>query len=435
VTATDTANSLVTGSQSGIVVTYPSTTYHAIAPARVLDSRTSAPNWTNIGLQGPFKAGVVRTFHVANAPYVGGGSAIAVPAGATAVTGNLTVTRQTVAGLVALGPTMTAAGEVTTLNFIKGENRANNVTLGLAPDGTLQAVFRAPLDYATAELIFDVTGYFLADASGATLHTLTPGRILDSRPTAPNWANIGLSGKFKHQTVRTLTVAGARGIGWASPQVPVGATAVTGNVTVTNATTDGFVSFGPTMVSVPKTSTVNTQKGKNTANGLTVTLNSTGKLQAVWYGMSSTSTADVIFDVTGYFTADTTGLSFYPVAPYRVLDSITGKGLTGTFATNAPRLLAVGGTGGAGGVPADATGIAGNLTLVNPSSYGFAFAAPSISGIPTSSTVNSGAHVTVANGFDVALAGTGELALIWSGTAGSSAYLQLDVTGYWKVTD
>ena len=46
--------------------------------------------------------------------YVGGGTAPAIPAAATAVTGNLTVVNETAAGVVALGPTMTA-----TLNWIE----------------------------------------------------------------------------------------------------------------------------------------------------------------------------------------------------------------------------------------------------------------------------------------------------------------------------
>jgi hypothetical protein len=431
-TVTDTANSLVAGSQS-IVVVYRSTTYRAITPARVLDTRKSNSTWTNIGLVGPFRAGVVRTFQVADARYVGGGSAVAVPAVATAVTGNLTVTYQTAGGLVALGPTMTAAGEVTTLHFARGENRANNVTVGLAPDGTLQAVFRAWPEYATTELIFDVTGYFLPDAAGATFHALTPGRVLDSRKSATSWTNIGLTGKFASGKVRTLTVAGARGLGWDAPQVPPGATAVTGNVTVTYSTSDGYVAVAPTISGVPKTSTVNTKKGKNTANGVTVALNA-GRLQVIWMGTSG-STADVIFDVTGYFTPDQSGLSFYPVAPYRALDSSSGRGLPGVFSNGTVQLLTVGGAGGEGGVPIDAAGIAGNLTLIHLSSNGYALAAPAIPGTPTSSTVNSTAYVTVANGLNVALDAGGELALVWMGTGGSTAHLQLDVYGYWKAPD
>jgi alpha-tubulin suppressor-like RCC1 family protein len=398
-------------------------TYHAITPARVLDTRPSGTGVTNIGLGGPFVAGTVRTFGVAGAHYVGGGSAVAVPAGAVAVTGNLTVTRQTAAGLIALGPTMTPTGATTTLNFVLGDNRANNVTIGLSPTGTLSAVFRSATVGATVDAIFDVTGYFTADATGSTYHSLAPGRVLDTRSGT---GHIGLSGKFTNKTVRTVSVAGVKGIGWTSAMVPSNATAVIANVTVTNASSDGFVALGPTITSSPKTSTVNTKKGKNTANGVTVALKS-GKLQAVWVGTASSS-ADLIIDITGYFTADATGLHFYAVDPYRVLDSSSGVGLSGAFVSGTARTLAVGGTGD---TPADAKGIAGNLTLVNPSSNGYAFAAPSIVGVPSSSTINSNAGLTAANGLDVSLDASGNLMLFWGGSAGSTANLQLDITGYW----
>jgi hypothetical protein len=433
ITATDKVTASVTGTRSGIqVIDYAAATYHAIAPARVLDSRPSGGVVTNIGLTGTFMRGTVRTFQVANAPYVGGGSAVAVPANATAVTGNLTVVNETASGLVALGPTMTSTGEVTTINFVRGETRANNVTVGLSPTGTLSAVFRSSTINATTHLIFDVTGYFTPDTTGATYHVVAPGRVLDSRPTRGGVVNIGLSGKFTSKQVRTFNVAGAVGLGWSSPQVPAGATAITGNVTVTNVTSYGFVSIGPTVPSVPSTSTINLVGGITIANGVTVALNA-GTLSAVYVGGTNTATADVIFDVTGYFTADASGLSYYPIIPIRLLDSTTGKGLSGTFNNGVARTLTVGGVGGLGGIAADAFGISGNLTLWLPSSYGFAFAAPSIVGTPSSSTVNSSTgNVSVANGFDVALDGSGQLMLVWVGKAGSTTNMQLDVTGYWK---
>jgi outer membrane protein assembly factor BamB len=401
-------------------------TYTAIAPARVLDTRPTGGVVTNMGLSGAFIAGTVRTFGVADVGYVGGGSGVAVPPNATAVTGNLTVTGQTAAGLIALGPTMTPSGETTTINFVVGDNRANNVTLGLAPGGTLSAVYRSTTAGATVHLIFDVTGYFTPNAAGATYHTVAPGRVLDSRPTTGGHTNIGLAGKFKTKVVRTLNVSGVVGLGWLSAQVPVGATAVTGNLTVTNATSNGYVALGPTMTSTPKTSTLNVKAGDNRANGVTVALSS-GKLQAVWIGTTGSST-DVIFDVTGYFTADFTGLDYYPIAPVRLLDSSTNKGLTGLFISKTSRPLTV---GGVGDIPADAQGISGNLTLVGPSSAGFAYINPTPISAPASSTVNAAIHATAANGFDVSLS-SGNLSLIWWGTVGSTANLQLDVTGYWK---
>jgi hypothetical protein len=427
VTATDTITASITGSET-VSVNYPASTYHAVTPARVLDTRPTVKsgNPTNIGLSSKFTAGTVRTFAVGGARFVGGGSAVAVPSNAVAVTGNLTIVNETTAGLVALGPTMTPTGAVTTINFAKGDIRANNVTVGLAPNGTLQAVFRSSTPGATTDVIFDVTGYFLANASGATYHTVAPGRVLDTRPTGGGNTNIGLSGKFANRVVRTFAVAGVNAIGWGSALVPSKATADTGNLTVTNATSAGYVSLGPTMTTTPSTSTLNVAAGNNRANGVTVALKS-GSLQAVWAGTTGSS-ADLIFDVTGYFTSDATGLSYHAILPVRLLDSSTNKGLSGAFANRTSRTLVV---GGVGQIAADAAGISGNLTLVNPSSNGFAFVSPDPVASPTSSTVNASAHQTVANGFDVAL-DAGKLALIWAGATGSTANLQLDVTGYWK---
>jgi spore germination protein YaaH len=120
-------------------------TYHALTPARLLDTRFAN------GLSGAFVAGTPRTFGVATR----GG----VPAGAVAVTGILTVTRQTSGGYIALGPVATATPSTSTLNFPTGDDRATGVTVTLGAGGTLSAVFKGAAG-ATTALVFDVTGYF-----------------------------------------------------------------------------------------------------------------------------------------------------------------------------------------------------------------------------------------------------------------------------------
>ena len=140
-------------------------TYHAITPTRVLDTR----NGTG-GLSGPFTNHAARTFTV-------GG----VPADATAVTGNLTVTGQTSSGYLFIGPAATDNPGSSTLNFPVGDDRANAVTVALSPSGTLSITFVAPSNGPTAHAIFDVTGYFTPDVTGATYHALSPTRALDTR--------------------------------------------------------------------------------------------------------------------------------------------------------------------------------------------------------------------------------------------------------------
>ena len=431
VTAADTVTSSIKGSQSGIVVNYAAASFYPTSPRRILDTRATVAsgNPTNIGLSGVFTAGSVRKFSVAGARYVGGGTALAVPANAVAVTGNLTVVNETAAGVIDLGPAATSSGTTSTLSFVKGDTRANNVTVGLAADGSLSAVYRSPSAGATTNLIFDVTGYFLPGTAGASYHTVTPGRVLDTRPTSTGTGatHIGPLSKLANRVVGTFPVAGVVALGGSAALVPSTAVAVTGNVTVTNATSVGYVALGPTMTTSPSTSTANVAKGTNVANGVTVAL-SGGKLQVVWCGTTGSS-ADVIFDVTGYFTAGAGGLSFYGIAPVRLLDSSKNLGITGPFASRTAQLFTV---APAGAIPSSAKAIAGNLTLLTPTANGWALISPEIVATPTTSTVNASSGHSEANGFDVALGSSGHVALEWAGTTGSTANLALDVTGYWK---
>ncbi len=120
----------------------------------MLDTRTGN------GLAGPFSSHAARTFQVAGR----GG----VPGNATAVTGNLTVTGQTSNGYLFLGPVATNDPTSSTLNFPLGDDRANGVTVALGAGGTLSVTFVAPNPGPAAHVIFDVTGYFVPDISGAT---------------------------------------------------------------------------------------------------------------------------------------------------------------------------------------------------------------------------------------------------------------------------
>ena len=123
------------------------TTYVPLTPTRILDSRDGTG-----GPAGPISSDVARTFSVAG---VGG-----VPGSAIAVTGNLTVTAQSSGGFLYVGPVAMNNPTSSTLNFPKGDDRANGVTVALGTGGTLSVTFVAPTLGPTAYVIFDVTGYF-----------------------------------------------------------------------------------------------------------------------------------------------------------------------------------------------------------------------------------------------------------------------------------
>ena len=120
-------------------------TYHPLTPARLLDTRSG------VGLSGKLVANTPATFGVSGR----GG----VPAGATGVTGNLTVTGSSAGWAVYLGPAPVASPTSSTINFTKGQVLANGLTVALSTAGALSATYMSTTG-ATTDLVFDVTGFF-----------------------------------------------------------------------------------------------------------------------------------------------------------------------------------------------------------------------------------------------------------------------------------
>ena len=382
--------------------TYAPTTYHALTPARILDTRNA------MGSSGPLASHVARTFAVAGQ----GG----IAANATAVSGNLTVTAQTSAGYVYVGPAPANYPTSSTLNFPAGDDRANNVSVALGTGGTLSVTYVAPSSGATAHVIFDVTGYFTPDTSGSTYHAVSPARLLDTRAGTG-----GLSGPFTNHAARTFAVTGQGG-------VPSNATAVTGNLTVTGQTSNGYLFIGPTAANNPTSSTLNFPAGDDRATNVSVALGSGGTLSVTFVGSNSSQSAQAIFDVTGYFTPDTSGADYVPLTPARILDTRSGTGLSGFFSSDSARTL---GVAGDGVVPSGATAITGNLTVTSQTSNGYLYIGPVATNNPGSSTLNFPAGDDRANGIYVALGAGGTLSITYvAPSAGPTTQVILDVTGY-----
>jgi hypothetical protein len=389
----------------------PLTTYHPLSsPARLLDTRSGN------GLSGKLSANVYKTFQV-----TGRGG---VPANATAVTGNLTVTEQSAGGYLFIGPDGTNTPNSSTLNFPAGDNRANSVTVGLGSSGTLSLTYAAPGGSTTAA-IFDVTGYFTPDMTGDTFNMITPVRLLDTR------SGNGYSGKIAGGSWLTVQIGG-RGV------VPANAVAVTGNLTVTEQTSLGYLYVAPTRGAV-SSSTLNFPVGDNRANAVTVGLSTAGTSGAtgtcattkgclsIYYGAPSSARTHVIFDVTGFFMSDGTGYRYAPVTPVRLLDTRTSNGFAGPLLANtATSFLVL----GRGEVPLTAVAVTGNLTVTQQSRLGYFFIGPIGASSPSSSTLNFPVGDNRANAVTVGLSGTGMLWLTYAAPSGSTTEAIFDVTGY-----
>ncbi len=121
--------------------------FFPLNPGRIMDTRTSLLS----GLTGQFSHGVSRALDT--------DGHWGVPAGAKAVTGNLTVTGQTGAGFVSITPNPVVNPTTSTINFPLGDTRANGVTVPLNASGNMSLIYKASAG-KKAHLILDVTGYF-----------------------------------------------------------------------------------------------------------------------------------------------------------------------------------------------------------------------------------------------------------------------------------
>ena len=374
-------------------------TYHPVTPVRVLDTRKGT------GLSGKLAAGTPRTFTIAGHN--------GIPVGATAITANATVVNSTAASSIYLGPAPVANPPTYTLSFNKGQVANRGVTVALSTAGALSITYKA--SSGSTDLVLDVTGYFSPGTSGDTYHALTPARILDTRKA------VGMSGKLVAFTPRTFTV-------WGHGGVPSSARAVTGNVTVVNSTTGYAVYMGPLPVAKPAASTINFLAGQIAGNSLTVALSPTGTLSTTFMG-SSGATTDLVFDVTGYYTADATGLRYVSLNAATLLDTRTGAGLSGKFAANTPRTFTV---RGHAGVPSAAAGITGVVSVVNQTAPYALGVGPVAAAKPTTSALNFLKGDVCSNGLTVALSSTGTLSATYMAAGGSTTNVVIYVNGYYE---
>jgi hypothetical protein len=253
------------------------------APTRVLDSRVGT------GFSGKLVPNVPKTFTV---PLEG------VESFATAVSGNLTVVGATGGGFLTISPAAQTHPTTSTVNFPKGDTRANNAVVKLSDAKTLSVTYSGPSG-TTVDVLFDLTGLFGAGEDGFV--PLIPNRIVDSR--VPQ----GLSGPLPEGRVRYSTVQNRRPTD-PSRNVPLDATffksAVVGNATIVHPTKGGYLSVMPEgQATPPTTSTINAPKGDVRANGVFVGGGGVTPIRLMWwYAASSVSaTTDVLFDVSGYF--------------------------------------------------------------------------------------------------------------------------------------
>jgi hypothetical protein len=228
-----------------------STKFSPLPPKRLYDSRTAwAPKLAANQTQ------AIKVIGVA------GGA----PAGATAVAVNLTAVNASAQGFLrAFSCDQTSSSDVSNVNFMAGETRANSAIIPVSAAGTVCVQSRVATD-----VTLDINGYFSSEA----LYQFTPlnlVRLLDTRSTTTSLNPLTKGQRLGSGQVAKIKVAGVRG-------VPADAKAVALNLTATEALVDGFVTAYP-CGALPDVSTLNAGPARHAvANGAMVGLNSAGEL-------------------------------------------------------------------------------------------------------------------------------------------------------------
>ena len=261
-------------------------------------------------------------------------------------------------------------------------------------------------------------------------HALPPARICDTRPSAVSGITDQCSGKSLGPAATLIVQVTGNG------GVPQGATAVVANITVTDPTTQSYLTAWAAGSPRPLASNLNYSAGQTVPNLVTVPVSSTGALDL----RNAAGTTDVIVDVTGYYgpgTVSSPGVGFTPLAPARICDtrSTARSGGPADQCTGEtpgvgadPETLAVQVTGN-GGVPAAATAVVANITVTDPSTPSYLTAYAQGASRPLASNLNFTSGQTVPNRVIIPLSASGAIDIF---NANGSVDVIVDVTGYYS---
>ena len=211
---------------------------------------------------------------------------------------------------------------------------------------------------------------------GSTYHPISPARVLDTRDGTGTGGSVNPVGEASSIDVKVTGVAG----------VPAtGVTAVALNVTETQFTGPfSYLTVWPTGSPRPHASNLNFDPGPSVPNSVIARVGIDGKVSIY----NNQGSVHVVADIQGWFSGDTSGSSYVPLAPGRILD--TREGLGAPAAQVGPTGVIELGVLGVGGVPL--TGVSAvvlNVTVTRatgPESYLTVW--PSGSSRPTASNLN-----------------------------------------------
>jgi uncharacterized protein (DUF1501 family) len=255
---------------SGWFVSAPSTAaagFRSVTPRRIADTREGIAFARGAGPN-----------EVAVLPVAGVGD---VPADATAVVLNVTVTQPSDAGYLTVWPTGAAMPPTSSVNWRPGETVPNLVVVSVGSGGSVSMFNSA----GSSHLVADVFGYF-APGRGSAFRPAGPRRLVDSRIGLG-----GVSGPLPGRSMFQLPVGGLAGI-------PAGGNpTLVLNVTAVDPTDSGFLTVFPSGSPRPWVSSLNVTAYEDAANMVYTQVGADGSVSV----FNQAGETHVIVDLFGWF--------------------------------------------------------------------------------------------------------------------------------------
>jgi WD40-like Beta Propeller Repeat len=387
--------------------------FRPVTPVRILDTRSAvgAPK-----AKVPAKTPLVLT--VRGLPT----SAGPVPADATAVILNVTVTNVTSPTDVRVYPSDAATlPGASNLNAAAGQTVPDLVTATLSAEGKVSLLSSG----GTVDLIADLAGWYTPTAGDNGFTSLDPRRILDTRSAVgvPAPGRVSAASPIDLQVTGSLPTSDGDTV-----TVPADAAAVVLNVTATGASANTDVRVyptpaDPTSTARPDVSNLNLRAGETTPNLVTVAVGNGGRVRLA----NAAGQVNLLADIAGYYSAGSAG-RYVPVVPVRFLDTRTGMGSAATPV--GPGQFADLKVAGARAVPAAALAAVLNITAtgVTSSTDVRAYPKPATTGAPpTVSNLNLTKGATRAN---LAIVKPGDDGRVRIRNEGGFLHLIGDLAGY-----
>ncbi len=330
-----------------------------VTPCRVIDTRI---------VNGVFGAPTMAAGSTRDFPIPQG--ACSIPSNAVAYALNFTVAPHGPLGYLTVWPSGQLRPLASTLNSLDGRVKAN---AAIVPAGNNGAISAFVTD--TTDLIADINGYFVVDASQLAFYPLSPCRVLDTRNSNDALGGPSLIANSERQFPIQSSPCG----------ITLAAQAYSMNFTAIPHHTLGYLTVWPSGSGRPIVSTLNAPTGAVTANAAIVPAGANGDLNVF-----ATDDTDLVVDINGYFGPPDTGAqSLYTLSPCRVVDTRDSGAFSGQLTLDV--------VGSPCNIPSAAQAFVLNATVVPQHTLGYLTLWPNGASQPVVSTLNAPDGATTSN--------------------------------------